>query len=314
MGAVRLSISVTDVNQTLLSFNVIRIKRSTTGISGTYSFLTANTATPAFLRATLHGTYDVAGKTLQMYVDREALSSITFPGLVPLTTSQVAAQINAVLGATIATDDSNYLKLTSTHNGTISRIEIVGGSAAPSFGFADGTRAIGKDPNVALQADIANYTYLDNDGQAGYYYKAQFYNTSTSLESNDSAAFEGDVSTLVDADKLSLVKVDLVDARGISVPNQEISFYPEHELFSVQDFQVALNRSPITIKTNNAGHAEVSLVRGLKVKVVFEGTGVIRSITIPNTPETDLLGVMSTAPDPFSVDILPFPVAPRRTI
>jgi hypothetical protein len=240
--------------------------------------------------------------------------SVLFPGIAPLTTTQAADYINSVLGATVASDDSNHLKLTSTRTGTISRIEIVGGSAAPSFGWADGTRDIGEDTNIPLTTNIANYTYVDNDGEAGYFYKAQFYNTASSLESNDSSPFEGDVSTLVDADNLCLVKVDLVDARGISVPNQEISFYPEYELFTVQGYQVGLNREPITIKTSNSGHAEVSLVRGLKVKVVFEGTGVIRSIVIPDASEADLMSVMSSAPDPFSISILPFPVAPRRTI
>lgn len=314
MGAVRLSISVTDVNQVLLSFNVIRIKRSITGVSGSYGLITANTAAPAYLRSPSAGTYDVGGKTLQLYVDREAMHSILFPGLVPLTTSQVVDHVNTALGASIASDDDNHLKLTSTRTGTISRIEIVGGSAAPFFGWADGTRDIGEDAHVPLNTNIANYTYIDNDGQAGYFYKAQFYSTTSALESNDSSPFEGDVSTLVDADNLCLVKVDLVDARGISVPNQEISFYPEYELFTVQDLQVGLSRAPVTIKTSNSGHAEVSLVRGLKVKVVFEGTGVIRSVVIPDSPEADLMSMMSVAPDPFSINVLPFPIAPRRTI
>jgi hypothetical protein len=297
-----------------LSFSVIRVKRSTTGISGAYGLITANTPAPATLTAPEHGTYDVAGKTLQLLVDHEPQFNILFTGLAPLTTSQVVGQINLAVGETVAADVANYLKMTSTHNGTISRIEIVGGSAAPVFGWADGTRDIGEDANVTMMSGISNYSYIDQDGQAGYFYKAQFYNPTTLLESNDSAPFEGDVSTLVDADNLSLVKVDLVDARGISVPDQEISFYPEHELLSVQNLQVALNRAPITIKTNNSGHAEVSLVRGLKVRVVFEGTGVIRSIIIPDSPETNLLEVMATSPDPFSISMLPYPIAPRRTI
>jgi hypothetical protein len=314
MGTTKLSITVTGIDTVLLTYNVIRVKRSTTGIDGTYSLLTANAPAPATLTAPSPGNYDVAGKTLQLLVDQGGQIDVLFTGLTPLTVPQVVDQINTAVGEVIASDESNYLKLTSTNNGTASKIEIVGGSAAPEFGWADGTRDIGEEAHITLQTGVSVYTFLDNDGESGYFYKVHYYNTTTNLQSNDSSPFEGDVGTLVSAGELSTVKVDLVDARGIAVPNQEITFYPMHELLEVEGFQVALNRAAITITTNNSGHAEVNLVRGLRVRVVFEGTSIIRDITIPDAAETDLLAVMGEAPDPFDISTLPFPEAPRRTV
>lgn len=315
MGTTKLSITVTGIETVIQTYDAIRVKRSVTGIDGTYSLLTANAPTSAALTAPLPGNYDVVGKTLQLLVDQLGQLDIQFTGGVdPLTVPQVVEQINTAVGEVVASDVGNYLNLTSTNTGTASKIEIVGGSAAPVFGWADGTRDIGEEAHITLQAGVSVYSFLDNDGEAGYFYKVQYYNTSNGLQSNDSSAFEGDVGTLVSADKLSSVQVDLVDARGIAVPHQEITFYPMHELLEVEGFQVALNRAPITIVTNNSGHAEVNLVRGLRVRVVFEGTSIIRDITIPDEAETDLLTVLGEAPDPFDIKTLPFPEAPRRTL
>jgi len=314
MGATKLSINVTGIEEVLLSFNVIRIKRSTTGVDGTYSFLTNNVPVAATLLAPLAGNYNLLGKTLQLHLDQDPLVSVLFTGLDPLTVPQVMDQINAAVGAAVAFDDANHLRLTSTRTGTISKVEIVGGSAAPIFGWPDGTRNIGKEANINLIAGISSYTFIDQDGQAGYFYTAQFYNTSTQLSSNDSTPFEGDVGTLVDAARLSRVEVNLVDARGIAVADQEITFYSVNEPLEVDGFQVAMIRSPVSIKTDNSGHAEVSLIRGLLMRVVFEGTSVIREIRIPDVESFDLLQLMSSAPDPFKIKELNFPTAPRRTI
>jgi hypothetical protein len=315
MGATKLTISVSGIEDVLQSFNVIRVKRSVTGVNGTYSFLTANAPTQGSLTAPTSGDYDVVGKTLQLQLDQAPQINILFIGaLLPLTAVQVSDQINAAVGETVAFADGEYLRITSSMTGTISKVLIVGGSATPIFGWLNGEKGIGLEAHVTLQTGVSSYTFTDNDGQAGYFYTAQFYNTNTFLASTDSAPFEGDVGTLVTADRLSRVKVDLVDSRGIAIPGQEITFYPQHEPLVVEGFQVALNRAPVTIKTDNAGHAEVSFVRGLHMRVVFEGTSIIRDISIPDAEETNLLTQMGQAPDPYDITTIPFPTAPRRTL
>jgi hypothetical protein len=258
MATTKLSITVTGIETVLLSYNSIRVKRSVNGVDGDYTLMTANAPTKAALTAPIAANYDVAGKTLKLLLDQGGQVDILFTGLQPLTVAQVVDQINAAMGEDIASDVDNYLRLESNNLGTASKIEIAGGSAAALFGWVEGDRNIGKEVHITLQEGVSNYTFLDNDGEPGYFYKVQYYSTANGLQSNDSSPFEGDVGTLVSSENLTLVKVDLVDARGIAVPDQEITFYPMHELLEVEGFQVALNRSPITIKTNNAGHAETS--------------------------------------------------------
>jgi hypothetical protein len=311
---VTLSISVTGIAQVLLSFDTIRVKRSITGVDGTYNLLTDLAPDAAFLLAPTSGNYNVSGKTLQVLSDQDAQVDILFTGTDPLTTAQVVSQVNTALGDVIASDVSNALQLTSTLTGTVSKVEIVGGSAATEFGWSAGDRDIGFDAHITLQAGVTGYNYTDSDGQSGYFYKVNFYNTTTALTSADSSPFEGDVGTLVSEGTLSDVKIDLIDGRGIALPDQDVTFYPMHELLEVEGFQIGLARAPTTITTNNSGHAEVSLVRGSRWRVSFDGTSIIRDITIPDEEETDLMAVLGAAPDPFDIKTLLINPAIRRSV
>lgn len=316
MPAVKLNITVRDVDSVMTSFNVIRIKRSITGETGEYNLITANAPAAATLLAPNAEPYDVVGKTLQILRDSHAQVDVLFTGGVGdlLSAAQVASQINAEVGVVIGADESGTLRLSSTITGTQSKMEIVGGSAATIFGWDAGDRDIGEEAHIDLQTGITLYEFIDNDGEAGYYYKASYYNTSNGLASNDSSPFLGAVSALVSPSKLSVGKIDLVDAQGVAVPDQEITFYSVYEPLQVEGFQIALVRDPITIKTDSSGHAEITLVRGLKVKVSMDGTSFIREITVPDVATFDILEELSTAPDPFDIHIPDFPVAPRRTV
>lgn len=314
MGAVNLTISVVGVDQVLLSFNVIRVKRSIDGVDGTYNLISANTPQPATLTAPNPGNYSVSAKFLKLFINSDPLLEVQFTGTDPLTAAQVADQINTEAGKVIAYDDAGTLRLTSDVDGTGSKVEIDSGGSVPIFGWTDGDKDNGEDAHIAMISGQPTYTFVDKDGDSDFFYKAQFYNTSNALESNDSAPFQGATSTLVSAGELSRVKVDLVDGRGVAVEGQEITFYPQHEPLEVEGFQVALQRAPVTITTDNSGHAEVSLVRGLKVKVVFEGTSIIRDITIPDEAETNLLQELANVADPYDIATPRFPWAIRRTV
>jgi hypothetical protein len=314
MGVTRLTITVGDISAAMESFDVIRIKRSVTGITGTYGLITDVTPQPARLQPQVAGPWAVVSKTLKFKIDSTPEFTIIFTGTDPLNAAQVAAQINALVGYALASATGAVLKLQSLLTGTKSKVEITGGEAATVFGWAVGTRDIGEEAHIQLIAGQGIYNFTDDDGEPAYFYEAQYYNTASQLQSQDSVPFQGAVSTLISAAHLSTARVRLVDGAGIAVPDQEITFYTVHEPFTVEGFQVALARQPVTIKTNNAGEAQVVLVRGLKVKVVFEGTSVIREIQVPNSSSFDLLQQLGTAPDPFSVVELEYPAAPRRSI
>lgn len=313
MGAVKLNISVSDIATVMLSFTHIRVSRSVDGETGTYTPITASSATPAVLTAPTIQSYNVVGKTLQLLVDSEAQVDILFTGVGYLTAAQAADQIDTAVGAAIGSAVDGYLTLTSVLTGTASKMEIVGGSAAAEFGWVAGDRDIGDEANIPLTGTQSLYEFVDNDGEEGYWYKVQYYNSTTGLQSNFSSAFLGVAATMIGADKLSIGSVDLIDSRGIAVADQEITFYSVHEPLIVDGFNVAMIRAPVTIITDNVGHAEIPLVKGLKVKVVFEGTSLIRDITVPDT-DFDVLTEMGSAQDPFSVVQPSFPFALRRSL
>jgi hypothetical protein len=158
------------------------------------------------------------------------------------------------------------------------------------------------------------YSFTDDDGEAEYFYKAQFFNTSNNLSSAESSPFQGDAGTVVDPANLSVAKVDLIDGRGVALEGQEITFYGVDQSFQVDGFQIALTRRPITIVTDNTGHAETPLVSGTRWKVIFEGTSFIREFVVPAGAAFDLLALLGAAPDPFKIAEPVFPAALRRTL
>ena len=313
--SVQLTISVSNIDTVIESFNVIRVKRSVDGIVGPYTLITANIPAAAFLLSSETGPYDVAGKTLEISVDFQAPILVTFVGTAPLVTTDVANQINTALGDTVAVDEANALKLLSTNIGTASGIEVVSGTALGDFDWAVGDNDTGEDAHVTLQAGKNLYNYLDQNGDANFHYVAQYYNTSNGLASVDSEPFTGVPGTLVGEDNLSLAQVDLVDGAGIAVAGQAVTFWSVYEVIEVDTFQVGIQRKPIaTITTDPTGHAEVKLVRGLRIKVVFEGTSIIREFVVPDVDNFDLLDQLSSSPDPFDIRTPDFHLALRRTL
>lgn len=312
--SMKLTISVPDLPSVMSSFDVIRVKRSVDGEEGQYELLTALTPQAASILAGLSENYAVAGKTFELKVDFGDASTVDFVGTAPLDADGVATQINDALGGAVAVDSLGFLELVSPTTGTGSKVKIVGGTALGDLGFTAGDEDYGEDAHIPLQSGMSLYDYTDSSGEGSYYYKAQFYNTATGLSSVDSSPFKGEPGTVVGIENLSIAKVDLIDGRGVALPDQEITFYGMDQQLQVDGFKMTLTRKPITIVTDNSGHAEVSLVRGSKWKVVFEGTSFIREFVVPGTDDFDLLSVLGSAPDPFNVSEPQFPPAIRRTL
>jgi len=109
------------------------------------------------------------------------------------------------------------------------------------------------------------------------------------------------------------VYVDLVDARGVPVEGQTISIHSLNKPLAKSGYHVAMSRAPIALKTDAAGHAEANLVKGLEVRVVFEGTSYVRDLKIPETGPVDLLTLLSTSKDIFDVVTLDIPAAARSS-
>ena len=104
MGAVELTVHVSDIDTAIQSFNVIRLKRSLTGETGVYDLITAGVPASAELLASVISPYNVNGKTLTVTLDSEDPVDVTFVGTDPISVDDVAIAINTVLGVSIASD------------------------------------------------------------------------------------------------------------------------------------------------------------------------------------------------------------------
>jgi hypothetical protein len=311
----QITVTVSNIATVIQSFNVIRIKRSVDGIDGPYTLLTDDVPTAASLLSTITGPYNVVGKTLEISVDFQVPILVVFTGTDPLSTTEVVNQINTALGDTVAVDDANALKLLSTITGTGSGIEVVSGTSLADFNWTAGDNDTGEDAHIPLQAGVGLYDYLDKNGDASFHYIAQYFNTINQLASTDSEPFTGVPGTVVGQDNLSLAKVALSDGTGVAVEGQAITFWSVYETIEADAFVVGIQRKPIaTITTNSKGRAETKLVRGLRVKVVFEGTSIIREFVVPDQIEFDLLDELSDFPDPFDIKVPDFNLALRRTL
>lgn len=311
---ITLKIHVSDIVAAMVSYDVIRVERQTAPPTGPTEELTEAAAEAATLLGSNTGSFTIIGQTLQLKVDSDPQVDVVFAGVDPLTIGQVVDQINTAVGAVVASNESGQLRLTSLLTGTASKLEVVGGSAATTLGFTAGDRDIGAEEYITLVGGQSEYFFSDDDGQAGYLYRVWFYHTVTGLQSQKSEWFEGAVGTQISSANLSVGSIDLVDARGVAMQGQVISFYSLAQPLEVEGFAVALSREPIVIETDTSGHAEVTLVRGVLVRVVFEGTSLIREITVPDAATFDILGLVGTAPDIFQVVEPNLPAAPRRVI
>lgn len=313
--AIKLDLLVQDPLAVLATFDVMRVERSTTLITGPFVEITSPPpAKAATLLSSLVGPYNVGGMTLQLEVNSSPAVNIIFAGIGNRTVDQVVADINAAISPNIAVDDTGLLRMTSTLLGTVSKLEIVGGSAVAGLGFTAGQKDIGEEPYITLVSGQTDYTFIDSDGEGSFFYRVRFFHTVTGLLSAYSTPFQGSPGTLISAANLSVGSIDMVDARGVALSEQRIHFYSVHQPLQVEGFQVAIDRKLVTIETDNAGHAEVTLVRGLRVKVVFEETGLVREIVVPSAPTFDLAALVAVAPDVFNLAIPNIPAAIRRSV
>lgn len=309
--AINLDISAGDIATVIASFDVIRVERSTTLDTGPFTEITAPTAQAATLTGAA-GTFTVTGLTLSLILNNGTQVDVTFTGTNPLTTDQVVAQINAAVGVNIASNVANVLVLTSNLTGTASRLEIIGGAAAPILGFSASQNDFGEDAYITLVPGQTLYSYTDNAGVAGNFYRTRFFNTITNVPSAYSPVFTGAPGTQVQPGNLALCFLDIVDAAGNARPGQQVAFYPVGVPLKVDGFDVGIGAPPLVIETDNSGHAETNLVVGQRLRAVFVGTSLVRDFTVPATA-FDLLTVLSTSSDIFDVQQPQLPAAPRRT-
>lgn len=309
---INLSIFTNNIDTVINTFNSIRVERSRGSSSGPFVETTSASAQPASLTGGA-GPFPVLGLTLSISINGGDQVDVVFAGSASLTADQVVAQINLALGATIAFNSSNVLVLTSNITGTASKVEIIGGAAASVLGFTAGQVDTGEDPYIPLVPEVSNYSYTDETGEAGDWYRTRFFNTITGVVSAYSTAFRGSSGQQVNPASLSLCTVDLVDQAGNARAGQRISFYPVSSPIQIDGYWAGVSQRPINIVTDSNGHAEINLIAGQTLRVAFAGSTLVREFVVPNTA-FDLLGVLASTKDIFDAQRPQIPAAPRRTI
>lgn len=312
MAVIKIDIHVSNLAEVLAIFDRIEVWRSTTGPTGTYSEVTAPSATSATLDGSNTGPFTVAGQTLSVEVDGAAPVDITFTGTGDLDLATVISQINnAVPGlASEVPTSTNRLRLTSPTTGTGSSL-LVSGGAVGILGLST-AKVNGRAARITLTSPTTDYTFTDLDADATYYYKTRYSSSTTSTVSSFSDPSQGVASTIIATTFLSRATIDLATSSGQPIADRRVIFVPISSQL-VDGAAVLQQQDRVVVKTNAAGHAEVDLVIGATVKVFIEGTSFSRTFTVPNQATFDVMTVAPAEQDPLSIVATEPPRPIRRT-
>lgn len=308
---VQLAILVGNVAD-LISLGYTRIEvHQSIDQGNTYQEITASALAAAILDSLpANTTFRMGGKLLKLKLNGGAELSITFSTLIDFwTTTQVVARINEVSPALASVGVGGKVRLTSGTLGRISSIEITYNDSN-DLGWSAGI-VYGKSARPTLAGGTLSYLFPDVAGSATHLYKWRYSANGVSPISGFSGVVSNQSAPGIAAGDMSVGTAKFYGADGrpkktrILVATDSI---PQSVLgvFIVRD-------QPIVVDSDDDGFLQLTAIRGAKVRVAIEGTSYVREFVVPNTPAFDLLTVMATVTDPFTVQV-PSPVLSRRTI
>ncbi len=316
MSVISLDIVVNDLTDVLQFFDRIEVFRSVTDSSGPYIEITdpAGPTHPVLDGATAGG-WNLNGVPLSIYIDGATTPVIvTFEGTNPLDLATVIAQINEVkagLASEVPTG-TNRLRLASSTSGSGASLRVGSGAAATAFGFSL-SKVNGKERRPRIVDPTSSYRFYDRDGDDAYWYKTRYSSSVTTQVSEESEPRQGEVDVLAPPAQQVLATLTLVNGVGEPVKFRALVFtlvasyqVPTTSLWAVPGFD-----SRVEVQTNEAGYAQVRLLRGAKYRVFLEGTSFMREFVAPTTGDSfDLMSVVGTQPDRF--DIVQAPPRPIK--
>lgn len=154
---------------------------------------------------------------------------------------------------------------------------------------------------TALTTNRVDYTFTDLEGSdSDSRYKYRF-------SANGEAPFSGwsknvkPVPAVADASKIAVGYATFIDVSGTPT---KASIIVANDGAMVNG-NVVFGPRPMVFEADEQGYVQVPLLRGAKVVIAIEGTGVVRTITVPNTQIFDLMGALAEAPDMFTVQSTP---------
>lgn len=308
-----LAFAVPNITDVLGTFDRLIWYRSRTGEDGLYEAATTVAAAPAVLVGTSTGPHALNGKTLSFRVNGVTQIDVVFSAADPHTTAAAAAAISGATALVLPTvDTEDRLVLTTVALGSAASIEILSADAAPYLGLSVGEAAVGTDANTTLVGGTYQYFYTDSNSDADFWYRVQFFNN-TSLEVSElSVPLTGDLSQVVPYSSTAVGYVRLADPFGRALPGRKVTVATSFVPGVVAGHVMARHYADRV--TDRTGYAEFRLVKGAVVDISIDGTGIIRRITVPSTPDVfDFFDPALNAEDEFGIATLSVPFAIRTT-
>ena len=314
MAIVEFIILIENIDQIYALFDRIQVWRSPDddGDPTPYVQITAPDATSAVIDGTVAGPWNINGQSLTITLDGGEPVTVNFSGTDPIGFDAVRDKINEAFptfAPTLATEiptDTDKIRLSSTVVGTQSSL-LLSGTAAATLGLST-TKVNGKAASPILSKFTEDYPFRDYDGDTAYFYKTKYHNTKTGAISDFSSPVSGGLSTCLPGSSTVIGKIAIADATGTPVIDRRIILVPNFGQIvndgGSNNYGVFPSMDRIEIFTDANGRAEISLVKGQRMKVFIEGTTFQREFVVPNT-DFDILTVASTQPDPFSIVVAP---------
>lgn len=301
---VRLTTHLDDVEGTLAFYDRIQYWRSTTGSSGSYAEITSEGGDAAHLLGSAQAPFTLNGTSLSINLSGADPFTVSFSGTDPTNIETVVAKINAASPSAIAApypDDTRRLLLTNPLTGTQSSIQ-VSGSAAAALGLSTAL-ATGTAPRTLMGNMVSTYRFADYSGDPTFFYKTRFYSSKTGATSTFSDPQAGGPAQVLPGGSLVTCSVNLASVTGAPIIGRRIILVAA-SLQQVPNSGVNYGLLPsadrIELTTDESGHAQTQLAVGTTIRAFFEGSGYSREFVVPNA-NFDLLTVISTKPDPFTI-------------
>lgn len=308
---VQLSIPVGNVDSLLgLGYTRIEIHQSTDS-ANSYQEVTAPVAAAALLDSLdAVTTFQMGGKLLKLAVDGASEVSIDFSSVVESwTPTQVANRINEVIPGR-ASVVGNKVRLTGAVLGRGGKLEVTYNDAL-DLGWEAGQVVFGKAARITLVSGTLIYTFPDVAGHNTDLYKWRFSANGNLPVSDFSTPVSGQTQPLIASGLMSIGTAYFYGPDGRPSKTRVIVAVDSTPQNIGGNF--VSSSQPLLFDTDVDGFLQMTLMRGVKLRVAVEGTAFIRDFVVPNAPSFDLLTVMASAVDTFQVQTSPA-LLTRRSI
>lgn len=308
---VQLSILVGNANDLIgLGYTHIEIHQSTDE-GNSFQEVTGAAASAAVMDSTAaQTTFQMGGKLLKLRVNGGAEQSISFSSLIPFwTPTQVVNRINEVVPGLASVFSTWKVRLTSPTTGRASSVEVTYRDALDLFPTTD--IVYGLAARIPLVLNTLLYSFPDVAGKDTDRYKWRFSVNGAGPFSEFSEVVTGQTAPVISAGNLSVGTAKFFDQTGHPIKTRVLIGIGSNPQNLAGSF-ITKGQSLI-VDSDDEGFLQVTLVRGLRCRVAIEGASYVREIIVPNSPSFDLLTVMASSPDPFTVQAVP-PLLIRRSV